>query len=788
MDRNLGIRMILTFAILAAMSQSLSAQVTGEKVRNSIRAAQQFLMTQQATDGSWSIKSQHRIGATSLAVLGFLNSGKKVDDFEVQKGLTYLRSIPSEKWESGLGRFVTYELSLMTMALAAANEKKDRAALSRLVSLLERGQVKRGPNVGGWYYGLSENEMSYDNSNTQYAVLALREAAHYGIPVSRETWTRARRHWIDSQNADGGWGYSDFGGGGGATSTGSMTVAGIASMVIIDTMLGDDSDEIDCCGASDPNTPLERGIKWMARNFAVGANPNATSNTLYYLYGLERAGRLSGRRYFGEKNDWYRRGADYLTRAQRRDGSWTGDGLFEEDPVLSTSFSLLFLSKGMAPAVIGKLKFGGVDADKIPDDLWNRHPRDVHHLMEFVSGRDDWPKLLTWQVVELPKLEEQTAQSVLSQTPILYLTSDQAPLLTENDVRRIRLYLDSGGTLFATAGCESADFDQGFRALVDRLYPDAKGLFRKLETDHPVYRSEFLLPTDSIELWGIDFGCRTPIIYTPQDPGCYWDHWSKIEPPGRKAETKLKIDRMMQLGTNVVAYVTGREPADKLVSEELALADSGRDDIERGFLQIAKLRHEGGWDTAPMALRNLLHALNEQTGGVSRTKKDFVASDKNILNYPLLYMHGRTAFEWGETERKQLREYLQNGGVLFADACCGAPQFDQSFREQVKKLFPELTLERIPIEHEIFRTPFDIREVTRRLPGANGSGEPLKISAQKGQPILEGITIDGQLAIIYSRYDLSCALEKQASLVCNGYASEDALNIAMNIVIYSMME
>jgi hypothetical protein len=151
-------------------------------------------------------------------------------------------------------------------------------------------------------------------------------------------------------------------------------------------------------------------------------------------------------------------------------------------------------------------------------------------------------------------------------------------------------------------------------------------------------------------------------------------------------------------------------------------------------------------------------------------------------------MHGRTAFEWGETERKQLREYVQNGGVLFADACCGAPLFDQSFRAQVKKLLPDVTLERIPIEHDIFRTPFDIREVTRRLPGANAPDQPLKTTAQRGQPILEGIAIDGRLAIIYSKYDLSCALEKQASLVCNGYASEDALNIAMNIVIYAMME
>ena len=41
------------------------------------------------------------------------------------------------------------------------------------------------------------------------------------------------------------------------------------------------------------------------------------------LYGIERAGRLTGRRFFGDK-DWYRVGCEYLVAAQNRDGSWGG--------------------------------------------------------------------------------------------------------------------------------------------------------------------------------------------------------------------------------------------------------------------------------------------------------------------------------------------------------------------------------------------------------------------------------------------------------------------------------
>ena len=41
----------------------------------------------------------------------------------------------------------------------------------------------------------------------------------------------------------------------------------------------------------------------------------------YYLYGLERVGRLSARRLIGE-HDWYREGAEYLVRQQQESGYW----------------------------------------------------------------------------------------------------------------------------------------------------------------------------------------------------------------------------------------------------------------------------------------------------------------------------------------------------------------------------------------------------------------------------------------------------------------------------------
>ena len=53
---------------------------------------------------------------------------------------------------------------------------------------------------------------------------------------------------------------------------------------------------------------------------------------------------------------------------------------------------------------------------------------------------------------------------------------------------------------------------------------------------------------------------------------------------------------------------------------------------------------------------------------------------------------------------------------------------------------------------------------------------------------MEGIQIEGQYVVIYSRYDLSCALENQASIACDGYVKDDAMQLAINLVLFALDE
>ena len=107
------------------------------------------------------------------------------------------------------------------------------------------------------------------------------------------------------------------------------------------------------------------------------------------------------------------------------------------------------------------------------------------------------------------------------------------------------------------------------------------------------------------------------------------------------------------------------------------------------------------------------------------------------------------------------------------------------------QLFPNHKLKRIPPTHELFKADMgghELLRVKRRETEINQPDAPLNIVVREGEPILEGIEIDGRYAVIYSPYDISCALERHNAVTCNGYVQEDAIKLAVNIILYAMQQ
>ena len=211
--------------------------------------------------------------------------------------------------------------------------------------------------------------------------------------------------------------------------------------------------------------------------------------------------------------------------------------------------------------------------------------------------------------------------------------------------------------------------------------------------------------------------------------------------------------------------------------------------MDRGQLAIGKLRHSGMCDAAPAALANILRAAARETGiRVDDTPAQIDPADDQLFEYHLVFMHGRQGFAFDQPRRERIAKFLDRGGMLLADSVCAAGDFTQAFRTEIAAILPGHTLEEIPADDPLFTAAeyggYDIRQVTLREP-AGGDG-PMGVRKRQISPKLEGVRMGDRWAVIFSPYDLSCALEKQNSMECTGYGREDAEKIALNVLLYSL--
>ena len=754
--------------------------VTPQDVRDAMDKAVRYLKSQQKPDGSWPDYNEYEAGVTSLVTLALLEAGVPKDDPVIRKAMGSLRSARPDK---------TYALSLQTMVLCAVDPQADLQQIKSNAARLESFQLTGGERTGLWSYGdLRGMNTGGDNSNSQFALLALDEAAEHGATVSEQTWRRANQRWSTMQNRSGSWGYLPN-----LPGTGSMTCAGITSMIITSKRLerGDaviQGDSVDCCVPPPGESAVDKAFDWLARNMTMRTNPSegggGGNNLLYYMYGIERVGRLSGRRFIGT-HDWYREGAELLISWQDSlDGTWRGTGVVEQgNPLVSTSFALLFLAKGRRPVLVSKLRYTA-------NQDWNPHRHDLHNLNRHVESL--WEQKMTWQVIDFGAVK--TVEDLM-QTPVLWISGKQGFQIEPRHEKLLKDYIEAGGFIFAEAGCGGKKFDEDFRAMLKRILPESE--FRLLPPDHPVWFAE--QPVDAeyaVPLWGLDACCRTSVVYTPKDLSCYWELYSSrsfLDDQNVSPKVRDQVKTANAIGANVLAYATGRQLKDKLERVELVTEAGVTDAIDRNVMKIAKVQHLGGSDDAPAALANMLRVAGDQLDFRFSVDKPMVTlNDESHERYPIMFMHGRRDFGFNSTQREHLKEYLDRGGFLFADSICASPQFTAAFRREIAAIFPEAKLEVLPIDHPLMSNEyggFDITKVTLNDPQTRGSDEAgLKSIRRETSPTLEGLFIDGRLAVVFSPYDMSCAMESGNSLQCEGYTKDDAARIATNILLYAMQQ
>ena len=193
-------------------------------------------------------------------------------------------------------------------------------------------------------------------------------------------------------------------------------------------------------------------------------------------------------------------------------------------------------------------------------------------------------------------------------------------------------------------------------------------------------------------------------------------------------------------------------------------------------LTIARLQYDGGgdWYSNPSSIPYLLRAIKERTTfAVEPNEARVTLMDDRLWDFPFLHVTGHGNMKLSDAEVVRLREYLARGGFLHVDDNYG---LDESFRRELKRVFPDCELVDVPLSHPIYHLIYDFPK-----------GIP-KIHEHDGKPARGfGIFLGNRLAVYYSsETDLGNGWEDVGTYNDPPELHEAALRLGVNLFVYAM--
>lgn len=84
-------------------------------------------------------------------------------------------------------------------------------------------------------------------------------------------------------------------------------------------------------------------------------------------------------------------------------------------------------------------------------------------------------------------------------------------------------------------------------------------------------------------------------------------------------------------------------------------------------------------------------------------------TDKELFDYPFIYMVEPGDIALNDEEIKALRRYLLNGGFMMVDDFWGEREWD-NFEQEIRRVFPDRKIVDLPKEHEIFNCVYKLND------------------------------------------------------------------------------
>ncbi|WP_299680836.1 DUF4159 domain-containing protein [uncultured Tenacibaculum sp.] len=191
--------------------------------------------------------------------------------------------------------------------------------------------------------------------------------------------------------------------------------------------------------------------------------------------------------------------------------------------------------------------------------------------------------------------------------------------------------------------------------------------------------------------------------------------------------------------------------------------------------QIGILKYGGGgdWYANPTSLPNLINFSNRNT----KTSIDYniatvTPDSEDIFSLPIVFLTGHGNVYFDDASVENLRKYLISGGFIHISDNYG---LDKYIRREMKKVFPKLNFQEIPVSHPIYHQTFDFPK-----------GLPKIHEHDKKAPQGFGLFYEGRLIAFYDyESDLSDGWEDESIHNNPKETREKALRMGANIIEFA---
>ena len=429
-------------------------------------------------------------------------------------------------------------------------------------------------------------------------------------------------------------------------------------------------------------------------------------------------------------------------------------------------------------AVLPSIALGQAAEEYGRDIYWNATPNDVNNLLKSMAEQVD-----VHYHMEIKSLGEVGTNPEYN--PVLYRTGHYSFAYSDRERAKLRAYLLAGGMIVYNTGLGSAPFYRSVVAELKRIFPEQP--LQRLGSDHPVFHSYY--DVDRVEYtpavhragfvgnepWfdAIEINCRVVALVSRWGLAVGWQGDVKDDYQAYRPESAFR------LGVNILTYASVMRGWAKNAAQAMRFVDRAGNPGDQ--ISVAQVVYDGTWKTRHAGLSVLLQTFNQRTGiPVTFGHKELRLTDPDIFNAPLLYLTGHEYFTLNNKEEAILRRYLENGGLLFAEACCGRRGFDIAFRKAMKAVLPGQILGHIPARADIFTEPNAVPTVGLTPALMQDLGRAA------AAPKLLGIERDGHYAVLYSPYGLAGGWELSQCPYARGCTDVSSIHLGQNILMYAI--